>query len=804
MDGSRIPQELKLLNRWVSWRYVKRNGKRTKVPLNPRTDYPASCNDPTTWGTYEETLQRLMRGEADGIGFQLGPPYVGIDLDECRNAEIGSIDPWAENIIRVARSYTEASPGGRGVHTLVKGSLPHGPRRKGRVEMYDGNRYFTVTGKHLDGTPSTIEERTQELKIIHGQIFGKDRAKTEPTNVRKVNDSPTDAELIELARQAENGAKFGRLWKGDRTGYNSPSEADLALCAILVFWTGRDAARVDRLFRQSGLYRPKWDERHGADGRCYGQITIDKAIEQTTEVWAPRGDCRRANPDAHKGTSLPLILVNGRQLRDVTADSLRALVDANIPPQLYVRAGSLVRTRKDEKGRPIIENVGDDELRGRLSRVADYFRKNGCRSVPCAPPLDVVRDILGLGQWSLPPLESIIEVPILRPDGTVVSEPGYDQATHLLYIPAVDLHVPQIPISPSEDDVANAREQIDEAVGEFPYEDEVSKANAIALVFTPVVRQAITGQVPLAIVDAPQSGSGKTLYSSVVSIIATGRDAEMLSAPRDEEEWRKRLLALLYEGATIITIDNVDRTLESMNLASVLTSSVWKDRILGLSKTLAVSQRATWIANGNNIRLGGDLPRRCYWIRLNAKDSRPWQRTGFKHPDLIAWVFDNRGKLLAALLTIARAWYAAGKPTADVPVIGSFESWARTIGGILDHGGFLDPGTGRLAFLGNLQQMYELIDESSGQWEGFLLALQDSYGKQEFTVKDLCKRLEHDQAVQVALPDELEDREEPGSFSRRLGWAFSKRAGTRYGDSGIHIERAGEEKRATKWRVVIG
>jgi hypothetical protein len=805
-DGSRIPEELKLLRRWVNWRYVERNGKRTKVPLNPHTGAPASCDDRTTWGGYEEAVGRLRRGEADGIGFQLGPPYVGIDLDKCRNAETGAIEPWAQDIIRAIDSYSETSPSKSGVHILAKGQLPPGGRRKGRLEMYDVSRYLTVTGQRLNGPPATIQERTEELGELHARIFGKNRSRCKPANgAGSANHPLTDAELIEKARRAKDGVKFDCLWRGDYSEYDSRSESDLALCMILAFWTWRDRTRMDRLFRQSGLYRLKWDERHGADGRSYGQLTIDRAIEQTTEVWRTRYGSKAdgGESDGEHGP-FPLILVTDRQLRDLTCQAIQALAATNDPPALFVRGGALARVRADENGRPIIENVGEYELRNRLSQIADYARlTNRGNRIQCAPSLDVVRDILAAGTWTFPPLEGIVEGPILRPDGTVLTEPGYDPFTHLFYARDSSLRIPTIPSNPTADDVVHARLTILEAIGEFPYEESASAANATGLLLTPVIRPAIKGPVPMCCTDAPQQGTGKSLLASVVAITTTGRDAEMMLAPRDEEEMRKRITAVLYEGATFITIDNVDRPLESPSLASVLTATVWKDRILGLSKTATVQNRATWTANGNNLQVGGDIPRRCYWVRLNAKSSRPWKRTGFKHPDLIAWVYEDRGRLLAALLTIARAWYAAGKPAADVAVIGGFEVWARTLGGILECAGFIDPATDRPAFLGNLEKFYELADTSTPQWQEFLELLSKIFGERPFTAKELTELLKSDQALREAHPDDLADIE-TSSFSKRLGQAFSKRVGTRYGDSGVHIERAGEEKRATKWRVVLG
>jgi hypothetical protein len=750
----------------------------------------------------------------DGIGFQLGPPYVGIDLDKCRNAETGVIEPWAEEIIEKLNSYTEISPSGTGIHIWVKGALPKSGRRKGRTEMYASGRYFTVTGRHLEGTPDRINERQAELLALHARLFpdrhdkSKIGAGSRFGNQAGPSSITTDSELITRAKSAKNGEKFSRLWAGTwRADYPSQSEADLALCIMLAFWTGRDAPRMDALFRHSGLHRDKWNDAHRADGRTYGQITIEKAIEQTFEVYAlaSRGG-EKISPEAGNGAQhLPVIVVNSRQLRNVTADALKALAAANEPPIFFVRGARLARVRKDEKQVPIIDTVGEYELRAHLARAADYVRLKEKGDSPCPPPKDVVGDILGLGQWNFPPLDGIVEVPILRPDGTVLDEPGYDPSTHLLYFPADGLKVPAISRNPSAHDVANALALLDEAIGEFPYVDEASRANALGLLLTPIVRPAIAGLVPMAGIDAPQAGTGKGLLASVASLIGTGREAGAMSAPRDEDEWRKRITATLLQGSTFIMIDNIEDELRSSSLASALTTPVWKDRILGQSAIVALSQRATWVANGNNLRLGGDIPRRSYWIRLDAKTSRPWKRTGFTHPELIPWVFENRGCLLAALLTIAVSWFVDGKAACtQLPVIGGFESWARTIGGILDHTKCLDPGASTTAFLGNSEEMYELADESAGQWENFLRALSEAYPRESFSAKNLAERLEADQVLREALPDKLDNTEKPESLSRRLGKAFSKRVGTRYGDNNVHLERDGEEKRATKWRVVVG
>ncbi len=338
-------------------------------------------------------------------------------------------------------------------------------------------------------------------------------------------------------------------------------------------------------------------------------------------------------------------------------------------------------------------------------------------------------------------------------------------------------------------------------MGEFPYEDGASAANTLALMLTPLVRPAVAGPVPLALIDKPQAGTGGSLLAETVAVIGSGHTAEMLGAPRDEEEWRKQITAKLAAGATMITVDNVEGALYAPSLSRALTARTWTDRVLGRSETITVDQRATWVATGNNIQLRGDLPRRCYSIRLDARESRPWQRENFKHPDLLSWVAKNRGRLIHALLTLARAWFAAGKPKAEnLPRLGSFEAWAETVGGMVAFAGIPD-------FLGNLEELYDKADAGGAEWEGFLYTWWEELdASKPITVADLTKRIDDNDTLKEALPGDLAEAfdKSTGSFSRKLGTALAKRAGTHYGEDGMHIVRAGEFRRAARWKLELG
>jgi len=581
---------------------------------------------------------------------------------------------------------------------------------------------------------------------------------------------------------------------------------------------------VYRLAQQNGWQKPARDgtiKHHNGDGTGPAPAAEEPPAwleEDGAELAASTGHAN-ATPSDREAPALPFVIVTNRHLPAITADALEALEAGNNPPVMFVRAGGLARVRQDERGRPLIDTVNEAVLCGHMVRTALYYKvtvdKNGSKHIRhVTPPDALVRDLLALGQWSFPALDAITEAPSLRPDGTVILSPGYDRATGLYYVPSANLRVPTVPDSPTVDDLQEALALIDEAIGEFPYADAASRANAVALLLTPIVRPAIDGNVPLALIDKPQAGTGGSLLAEAVALIATGRQAAMLTQPDSDEEWRKVLTAALMEGATMITIDNVEATLQSANLAAVLTSATFGARILGQTRNAYASQRATWLATGNNLRLGGDMPRRCYWIRLDAQTAQPWRRKDFKHPGLIDWVKENRGRLLAALLTLCRAWYAAGKPPAQVTELGSFESWARTIGGILDYAGIV-------GFLGNLDQLYERADEEGAQWAAFLTTWHDAYGAREVTVADLVRQMRGEgakpengtdpgPALADALPDTLADALQDKHFQKRLGKALSKRVDMTFGEGpdALRLRQTkpegakGGAKGVAKWHVV--
>src|SRR5215471_3123691 len=504
----------------------------------------------------------------------------------------------------------------------------------------------------------------------------------------------------------------------------------------------------------------------------------------------------------------PQVIVNNRPLREITAEIVQVLQSTNTPPVLFLQAGRLVRLRQDERGQTWLEPVTDLHLRRRLTQVADVVHVSGAPAEHAwhvFPSLTLLRDVLALESWPFPPVESIVETPIVRPDGSLQTTPGYDPMTRLLYRPAPGVTFPPVPATPSVADIQRALALLDEAIGEFPYVDDASKANALALLLTPILRPAIAGPVPLALVDAPQAGTGKSLLTRVMALIATGRPAAMMTAPAGDEEFRKKITATLLSGTALILLDNVEGPLLAGSLAAAVTTETWSDRILGQSAMITLPQNVTWVATGNNLHLAGDLARRCYWIRLDAQTSRPWQRQDFRHPDLLDWVRGHRGALVTALLTLRQAWSAAGQPVAVTPTLGGFEAWTQTIGGILQYVGIPD-------FLGNLDALYDQVDDGdTSQWTAFLTVWWTMYGEHLMSVADLTDDLLGDEsALRDVLPEELAEAlptrdGETGRFRRKLGHALRLRVERRFGEDDLFIARGEDRhKKVALWRVRCG
>jgi hypothetical protein len=288
-----IPEELRALPQWVVWRRVERNGKVTKVPFRSDGGGSGSTTDPSTWSTFDAAL--AASGQFDGIGFVFSATdyFVGIDLDHVIGAD-GVLAPWAGKLLARFDSYSERSPSGTGLHVYVRGVLPVSGRRKkfadgSGIEMYAASRFFTVTGDAWTTSRTTVEERAVQLAEVYALLFPPNDQKpsTSAPNISAAN--LDDEAILERAKRSKDGPAFAALMRGDTSAYqNDHSAADMALCGRLAFWLAGDAARIDRVFRGSGLMRAKWNEKHYGDGTTYGAHTIAEAIAGCREMYELR------------------------------------------------------------------------------------------------------------------------------------------------------------------------------------------------------------------------------------------------------------------------------------------------------------------------------------------------------------------------------------------------------------------------------------------------------------------------------------------------------------------------------------
>ena len=293
-----FPDTLTALPQWVCWRLEPdpKGGKDRKVPYDPVTSQRASSTDPKTWHTFEEARAACGQYMYSGLGFVFTTEsgIVGIDIDHCRDASTGSLNETATAILqRLPGTYAEISPSGTGIHLFLYGEIPGKGNKntENGVEMYAHSRYFTMTGQPLDGAPATIARDDTALKWIF-ETYIKPPKKAAKKKRQATAAMPlSDDDVLDKARGAKNGDTFTALWEGRwQENYASQSEADLALCCSLAFWTGKAKEQMDKLFRQSGLYRPKWDVVHHAGGATYGEETLTRAIELTEDVFGPDAD----------------------------------------------------------------------------------------------------------------------------------------------------------------------------------------------------------------------------------------------------------------------------------------------------------------------------------------------------------------------------------------------------------------------------------------------------------------------------------------------------------------------------------
>jgi hypothetical protein len=342
-----------------------------------------------------------------------------------------------------------------------------------------------------------------------------------------------------------------------------------------------------------------------------------------------------------------------------------------------------------------------------------------------------------------------------------------------------------VPTAPTAAEIAHARDLLLEMICDFPFISLADLANALAVLFEQPARDLIDGVMPLHDIEANDIGVGKGLLTDMLLLPSAADRVGKIAECEGDSEWRKRISTVLRSMAPALVLDNVRHPLDSGVLAAALTASYWDDRLLGTNDLLHLPVRCSWLMTANNPSFSREIARRTVRTRLNAMVDRAWKRTGFRHPNLLAWGKEHRGELVAAVLTLVQAWIAAGKPKGSV-IFGSYERWAEVIGGILNVAGI--PG-----FLGNLDAQYETVDSEGEAWRRLVEAWWEKHKGAPVSARELFALAVELEGFDFGKGDE---RAQTISFGKQLANQRDRVIG------GYCITFAGSVKRINQWQLV--
>ncbi|NUQ49701.1 MAG: hypothetical protein HUU27_07255, partial [Phycisphaerae bacterium] len=425
--------------------------------------------------------------------------------------------------------------------------------------------------------------------------------------------------------------------------------------------------------------------------------TVDellRLVEAARDAPPPDAPAR----SAAEGSARPNIFIDTEEHR-VVRETIAALT---ADQDLYQRGGILVRVIRDRQpsdgilrcdGSATIQAMPAANLRERMTRVATFTKLNRKGEEVAAHPAPwLVSAVEARAEWDgIRHLMGVSDTPILRPDGSIWQSPGYDERTGVLFEPAPGAAFPPIHPEINIDDADAALTTLLEVVCDFPFESAEHKSAWLAALLTPLARFAFAGPSPLFLIDANVRGAGKGLLAQTIGRIVLGREMPVSSYAHDSEEMRKKITAIAIAGDRMILFDNLEGSFGNDALDRALTSTRWKDRILGKSEEVELPLIPAWYATGNNVQVAADTLRRIIHVRLDVLDEHPEDRSGFKHDNLLAWIERNRGRLLSAALTILSAYLRSGRPAQNLRPFGSFEGWSNVVRAAVAWVGLPDP-----------------------------------------------------------------------------------------------------------------
>jgi hypothetical protein len=567
---------------------------------------------------------------------------------------------------------------------------------------------------------------------------------------------------------------------------------------------------------------------------------IEQWLEQQPESWGPE-ECRREldrlwadappclpppsdgtpkAPPADRGEPRPEIKVTTKEWH-VNDQAIAALTAEE---GLFQRNFQLVTVCKDSKpdfgpgvrrasDSPIIRPVQPASLRETLTRVADWKKnkpnRDGTPQLEDAhPPRWSVEAILARDEWpTIRYLMGIVEAPTLRADGSLIDTAGYDAATGLLYTP--NDHFPAVAPSPTLEEAQTSAKLLLSIVQDFPFK-KGHEAAWLAALLTPMARFLIDGPCPLFLFEANTSGAGKSKLCDLIALVNTGREMTRTGYYHDPIEMDKQITATALAGDRIVLFDNLDNggRLGNSSLDRALTARTYRGRVLGKTEmTSDLDLSCVFFVTGNNLILCGDVVRRVITSRLESPMERPEERSNFAIKscrcgcggDLLAHVKRHRGELVAAALTILRAFLRAGKPDPKLTPM-DFDAWASLIRNAVHWSTGIDPAIGRKDRNADPDRELE-----AAFVEGWYEVQQGEQvgGMTSARLIEILKQPENQfrfkmiRAAIAGMWSKLKPDELPSSGS--IGTKLQKLRGKPFGDKRIDV--VGDEHRSKQWGV---
>jgi hypothetical protein len=415
-------------------------------------------------------------------------------------------------------------------------------------------------------------------------------------------------------------------------------------------------------------------------------------------------------------------------------------------------------------------------------------------------PMETARlAIDGATEWRrIPMLRSVTHTPTVREDGSLVTLPGFDDVSGILYLPDRGLQPVDMPVigSITPGWLEFAQKTLDYLVCDFPFEKPGHKANYIAMLLTPLVRRVVPPPYPMFALNAHQRGTGKSLLARVARTLHGGIHRPEM--PTDDEELRKQITSILtMTTAPMVNWDNSTAPIRSGQIANLLTTAHWSDRPLGATAHVEATNDRVWMVTGNNIRLGGDMARRVQWISIDAHTPRPEQRVRFHERDLVGYVTANRGVILTALLTVVGYWVQRGMPVvAESERVRSddYARWADVMQQMLDGVG-MGEGFARVDDFETVES-----EDETELWE-FLDGLYKGLGSREWTVGDLkilAAGVGWAEYLTALLPGIVKEKKDPW---KSLGWYLKNHEKQFARDK--RLVKMGDARTGAKWMIEL-